>query len=76
MKISIKPQLYEDSNNVVSMSDVKEKSGLNYATVLKLVKGTFAPQTFRVLADYLAALGHKAADITEMKVKDIFDVRD
>jgi hypothetical protein len=43
---------------------------------MKLCKGTFAPQTFEVLAKYLTALGYTAADIADMKVNELFDISD
>ena len=72
MKISIKPE----SHRLLTMSYLKNVSGLNYSTIMKLCKGTFAPQTFEVLAKYLTALGYTAADIADMKVNELFDISD
>ena len=72
MKISINPEV----RTLGTMSYLKNVSGLNYSTIMKLCKGTFAPQTFSMLAKYLTALGYTAADIADMKVKDLFDISD
>ena len=79
MKLSLKPEVYIDAikhDKIGSMSEVKDKSGLNYATVLKLCKGQFGLTALRIIGRYFSALGMTADEVSELHVKDLFDVED
>ena len=79
MKISLKPAVYNEAlldGKVASMSEVKERSGLNYATVLKLCKGKFGLAALRIIGRYFSALGMTADEVSELHVQDLFDVKE
>lgn len=82
MKLSLKRSLLD---NVIAegkfpkrgaMSRIAEISGLNYQTVMKLAKGKFGIRLLSILGRYLSALGHKAKDVAEMRMGDVFDIHD
>ena len=68
MKISLTPR-------ETNMAQVAKETHLNYQTVMKLTKGTFAPQTFRNLAIYLEALGYTPETLSTVKISEIFTVK-
>lgn len=78
MRLSLSPELWkqaQQNGTVKSKNSFHIDTGLNAQTVDKLASGTFAPQTFEILAAYLSALGYFPKEVAEMKVKDLFDVR-
>jgi hypothetical protein len=79
MKLTLSPEVFGkalDRDKVRNMTEVKEKSGLNYQTVMKLCKGTFGVQLLDILGKYLSALGYKAEDVAEMRMRDVFDIEE
>ena len=68
MKISLTPR---DTN----MTQVAKDTRLNYQTVMKLAKGTFAPQAFANLARYLEALGYTPETLAAVKINEIFTIK-
>lgn len=83
MKLSLKTSLLDNAvtegkfpKKRGAMSRVSEISGLNYQTVMKLVKGTFGLRMLSILGRYLSALGHKAQDVEQMRMGDVFDLDD
>ena len=79
MRLSLSPELWkqaQQNGTVKSKNAFHVSTGLNAGTVGKLASGTFAPQAFEILGKYLDALGYFPKEVAEMKVKDLFDVRD
>lgn len=83
MKLSLKPSLLDNAvtegkfpKKRGAMSRIAEISGLNYQTVMKLAKGKFGIRLLSILGRYLSALGHKAKDVAEMRMGDVFDFDD
>jgi hypothetical protein len=77
MRLSLSHELWKQAQKngtVKSKNAFHVSTGLNAQTVDKLASGTFAPQTFEILAAYLSALGYFQKEVAEMKVKDLFDI--
>ncbi len=69
MNISLTPR--PETN----MAQVSRDTHLNYQTVMKLAKGTFAPQAFKNLAIYLEVLGYTPETLAGVKINEIFTVK-
>jgi hypothetical protein len=77
-KLSLSPNIFRDAfaaGICTTMAEVKYKTGLNYQTVMKLTRGLFAPQFFRILAAYLECLGYTPERLAAVKFTDIFEIR-
>ena len=68
MKISLTPRK-------TNMAQVAKETHLNYQTVMRLSKGTYAPQTFKNLAIYLEALGYTPETLATVRINEIFTVK-
>lgn len=82
MKLSLKRSLLDNAvaegkfPKRGAMSRIAEISGLNYQTVMKLAHEKFGLRMLSILGRYLSALGHKAQDVEQMRMGDVFDLDD
>jgi hypothetical protein len=79
MKLSLSPRVYTQAFTagiMTSMVQIRDATGLNYQTVMRLTSGLFAPQTFKVLAAYLECLGYTPDKLSTVRFGDIFEIRE
>ena len=59
-----------------SKSEISQRTGLSYPTVLDLTKNHISNQWLKVLSHYLFEGLHLSADdVMQMQIKDLFDVQ-
>jgi hypothetical protein len=79
IRIRLSKKLYEDAvadGRVKNKSDVEEKSGLTYPTVLALTSGKHAANTYDILAKYFEGLGINGYDLARMTFNEVFEMRE
>jgi len=75
MKISLNKNLINGTD--MTPLQLSKKTGISSRpTIYQMVRGTWSPQFFAMLARFLIGLGWTAEDVKESKVKVIFEVKD